>query len=258
MTSLTTATIALKAATSAGFAGYASTWGNRDRQDEIVHRGAFGGPDELERFLRTAPILWNHRDDRPIAYPVLLREDDVGLWLTARWHTTALADEARQILTERREAGKAPFGLSIGFRPIDRRLGRDGIVHLYKAELLEISLVSIPANPLAEVVELRSAGGTDDLAAIAAHNEAELARLRFRRDEGLRRIEADNLAALSRLRVAEAVRARRILVDDPIRRNAELAQREIERLQGRPPAPGELEAIERTNRGELARLLGTG
>lgn len=129
------------------FEAYASIFNVRDLQDDIVTPGAFVN---LKSWLETGAVLWDHDTARPVAVPLEARDDGIGLWVRGRFHSTADAQAARTVVVERQAAGK-PYGLSIGYLPLFSRPGGDGTRLLVRVYLLEVSLVSIPANPHARV-----------------------------------------------------------------------------------------------------------
>jgi phage head maturation protease len=83
-------------------------------------------------------------------------EDQHGLWCEFTLHNTQKAQEARAIAKERLAAGKS-MGLSIGYIPLAFEERPEGVA-LTEVELLEVSLVSIPALSAAGV---HAAKGTD-------------------------------------------------------------------------------------------------
>jgi hypothetical protein len=135
------------------FGGYGSVFGIVDRASEIVDAGAFA--DTLATFRKEGLILWNHDRARPVAIPVEAREDRFGLWLRCNFHSTQDAQDARTIVSERLAAGFS-YGLSIGYRVL-RDAYISGIRHLVEIELLEVSLVSVPALQVATVGAVKGA-----------------------------------------------------------------------------------------------------
>lgn len=134
------------------FAGYASVFHVIDSQRDEVIPGAF--VDTLR--LREAPVklLWQHRMDEPIGVITSLFEDARGLYVEGRLLLdVAQAREAYTLL----KAG-AVTGLSIGYSP--RKYVRDpdtGIRKLQAVELIEVSLVTLPANARAQVTVVKEA-----------------------------------------------------------------------------------------------------
>lgn len=134
------------------FTGYGSIFGNVDSYGEKVVAGAFG--ESLARHQREGSkplMLWQHNPDEPIGVWDDLSEDGKGLKGTGRFvMETARGREAYALL----KAG-AVRGLSIGYREVE--VEPDGNVRmLKKLDLLEISIVSFPANRRARVENVKS------------------------------------------------------------------------------------------------------
>ena len=123
------------------FAGYAAVFDRPDRGGDVVRRGAFarslGGG--------TVPLLWQHEKARPIGRIDYLREDSRGLRVIAR-----VVDERVATLLQER----AVNGLSFGYRVREAR-GTEPR-ELTELELVEVSLVTFPMQPLARVHALET------------------------------------------------------------------------------------------------------
>lgn len=146
-------TLSLKSIDAQGtFAGYASVFHVIDSQRDEVLPGAFR--DTLR--LRDTPVklLWQHRMDEPVGVIHALFEDARGLYIEGQLLLdVAQAREAYSLL----KAG-AVTGLSIGYTP--RRYTRDpetGVRKLQAVDLVEVSLVTLPANASAQVTVVKEA-----------------------------------------------------------------------------------------------------
>lgn len=122
------------------FAGYAAVFDHADRGGDVVRRGAFSravqaGP---ERVL----LLWQHRTAEPIGRIERIAEDERGLRVVAR--LSPRSTEAAALL----RAG-ALGGLSFGYRV--RSSAQRHHRELTDLDLIEISLVTSPMQPLARV-----------------------------------------------------------------------------------------------------------
>ena len=152
--------------------GYAAVFNNLDDAGDILERGAVS--KSLPRFLSEGVILQHHGtlhgrgqtvEAIPIAMPIAAHEDDHGVWLEAKFHTTPQAEAARVIAQERLEQGKS-VAFSIGYtvpkggETYETKSGKS-IRRLRQINLLEVSLVNYPANPLARVHSVKSAGSSD-------------------------------------------------------------------------------------------------
>jgi HK97 family phage prohead protease len=145
--------LSIKASTVADdgtFEGYGSVFGVVDSYNEVVAPGAFTESlAELAAKGRTVPVLWQHRQDQPIGVYEAITEDDTGLLVKGRLliAEVAQAKEAHALM----KAG-AVTGLSIGYwvraSSYDEKTG---IRTLEKLDLVEVSLVTFPANDDARV-----------------------------------------------------------------------------------------------------------
>lgn len=153
----------VKAADDAGaIEGYGSVYGVRDSYNEVVMPGAFS--DSLARHKRegTYPLmLWQHNPDEPIGVWNELADDGKGLASKGQLlQGVRRADEALIML----KAG-AIQGMSIGYREVDVEPAKDGEPRrLIKLDLLEISIVSFPANRRARVESVKAEGALSDFA----------------------------------------------------------------------------------------------
>ena len=134
------------------FEGYGSIFNNVDSYGEKVAPGAFG--ESLARHQRegTKPLmLWQHNSDEPIGVWENLAEDGKGLKGTGKFVLeTARGREAHALL----KAG-AIRGLSIGYRELEAEPDGNNRI-LKKLDLMEISVVSFPANRRANVTAVKS------------------------------------------------------------------------------------------------------
>lgn len=125
------------------FAGYAAVFDRVDRGGDVVRAGAFG-----DVAAAGVPLLWQHGPGRVIGVVESAREDARGLRVIARVsQRTAAGREAAAALT----AG-AVDGLSFGYRVREARGARPR--ELLALELVEVSVVTHPMQPLARVVRV--------------------------------------------------------------------------------------------------------
>lgn len=156
------------------FSGYGSVFGNVDSYGEIVAPGAFG--ESLQAWKdagRLPPVLWQHRSGEPVGPYLEMREDTHGLYVKGQLlvDDVVRAKEARALMK-----AKAVNGLSIGFVVRDDSFDRvTGVRTLKKVDLWEVSIVTFPANPAAQVSAVKAA--IDQLESLA---DAE----RYLRDAG--------------------------------------------------------------------------
>lgn len=139
------------------FSGYGSVFGIVDSYGEIVAPGAFAQSlDETRAKGRTFPVLWQHRGVEPIGNWDIetLKEDSHGLFGGADlW-----LDEAPYArIAMRGMKAKAITGLSIGYYVRDSTFDeKTRIRTLTQLELVEISIVTTPANDEARIDQIKS------------------------------------------------------------------------------------------------------
>lgn len=145
--------------------GYASVFGGApDSYGDIIVKGAFAKSLAEHKAAGTVPLmLWQHDRTDPIGAWLDLREDDTGLAVTGRIILATQRGQETYALLK----GGALNGLSIGFRTraSERRPGGGRI--LQDLELIEISLVSVPAASRARVISVKAAQA-DNPAAMGA------------------------------------------------------------------------------------------
>lgn len=132
------------------FEGYGSVFGVVDSYKEVVAPGAFTESlAELDAKQRRVPVLWQHRSDQPIGVYSEITEDDTGLLVKGQLLIEAVAQaaEAHALM----KAG-AVTGLSIGYWVRESSYDeKTGVRTLSKLDLVEVSLVTFPANDDARV-----------------------------------------------------------------------------------------------------------
>lgn len=136
------------------FNGYGSVFGNVDSYNEIVAPGAFA--KSLKAIAKSGdplPALWQHRSGEPIGGYDLLEEDKRGLKVEG---FLVLEDPVakRAHLYMKRRIVK---GLSIGYYVIKSSYDEEtNIRTLIELELVEISIVTFPANAEAQIDNVKS------------------------------------------------------------------------------------------------------
>lgn len=124
------------------FAGYASVFDRLDRGGDIVRPGAFRRTIEDGR---TIPLLWQHQPGKVVGTIERLAEDQRGLQVIGRLHD----DEFGRLLGRELTRGILS-GLSFGYRVQAAQRSKDRR-EINEVELLEVSLVRNPMQPLARV-----------------------------------------------------------------------------------------------------------
>ncbi|HEX2529817.1 MAG TPA: HK97 family phage prohead protease [Geminicoccus sp.] len=135
------------------FSGYASVFGEPDSFGDTIKPGAFRKSLAKRSATGGPAMFWNHNPDQPIGVWTELVEDARGLKATGKLVTeTAKGAEALALL----KAG-AVNGLSIGFRAVASERGPNGGRVLTAIDLVEVSLVTLPAASNARVTQIRNA-----------------------------------------------------------------------------------------------------
>lgn len=139
------------------FSGYGSVFGVVDSYNEVVAPGAFlESIEETKAKGRTFPVLWQHRTNEPIGDWDIetLKEDEHGLFGDgALW----LGDAPYAKVAYRGMKSRSITGLSIGYYVREsHRDEKTGIRTLTKLDLVEISIVTVPANDEARTDVIKS------------------------------------------------------------------------------------------------------
>lgn len=134
--------------------GYGSVFGLLDRGGDIVLPGAFKASLADWRKKKALPaMLWQHDPYAPIGVWTEAVEDEKGLRLKGQLvMDVGAAKDARALI-----AAGAVKGLSIGYRTRDYEIDRStGARSLKKVDLWEISLVTFPMLPEAQISSVKS------------------------------------------------------------------------------------------------------
>ena len=134
--------------------GYASVFGQPDMAGDEILSGAFRASLSSAKAPRVR-MLYQHDQTRPIGRWREIRETAKGLWVEGQLAPdVSLADEVAALI----EHG-ALDGLSIGFR-VQKALPGGGRIRrrLQAIDLVEISIVTFPMQPLARVQTFEPSG----------------------------------------------------------------------------------------------------
>jgi uncharacterized protein len=135
--------------------GYGSMFGLLDRGGDIMEPGAFKATLGDWRKRKQLPaMLWQHQHDNPVGVWNSIVEDEKGLKVSGQLvMDVPQATVARALI----KAG-AVKGLSIGYQTRDAQVDRTtGARLLKKVDLWEISLVTIPMLPEAQISGVKGA-----------------------------------------------------------------------------------------------------
>jgi HK97 family phage prohead protease len=135
------------------FTGYASVFNNIDSDNDVIVKGAF--TNSLAK--RKIKLLWQHKTDEPIGLILEANEDDTGLYVKC------------QINLETEKGAETYSNLkmgildkmSIGFKTLDYEMDKKGVRILKELDLYEISIVTFPANDMAEVDSVKNSTSRD-------------------------------------------------------------------------------------------------
>lgn len=143
------------------FAGYGSVFNNVDSHGDIVVKGAFKTSIENAKTTGNWPkMLWQHgMDDKmPVGIWTFLAEDSQGLYVEGK---LALDNRrARDVYALlKMKPRPALDGLSIGYQPMEFVMNDRASKArrtLQVVNLIEVSIVISPSNPLATVRRVKS------------------------------------------------------------------------------------------------------
>lgn len=177
------------AGNSRAFTGYGAVFGNVDSHGDVIAPGAFHKSLAAHRAAKSMPPLLSQHSwgAMPIGKWLSMEEDEHGLKVDGILSDTDRGREAYTLLKD-----GALTGLSIGYITHDfKRPERAGDTKriLTELELIEVSLVTFPSNPLARVEGVKVAPGQPVTPRIV---EAIL------RDAGVSRATASKIVALAK------------------------------------------------------------
>lgn len=127
--------------------GYASVFGVVDSYNDVILPGAFNEARESD-----VKLLWQHDALKPIGVLTSLYEDQHGLKIEAEINNSTITGfEASQLVKQ-----QALKGLSIGFTIKSSDYNEVGQRVISEVNLMEISIVTFPANSLAEIQSFKN------------------------------------------------------------------------------------------------------
>lgn len=170
------------------FSGYGAVFGNVDSHGDVIVKGAFSETLAKSRDTGVWPAMlvqhggWEAESWMPVGVWTELREDDNGLYVEGQLADTPRGQEVYKLL--KMDPRPAINGLSVGIflKEFERGRGDEPRFTIKKADLMEISLVTFPANGRARVDQVKSELTKRDLE-------------RVLRDAGLSRSEAKAVLA---------------------------------------------------------------
>lgn len=141
------------------FSGYGAVFGNVDSYGDVIAPGAFAKSLAAHQMAGTSPMMFLNHDafnSLPIGRWTDMSEDGYGLKVTGELLDTTMGRDTYVAL----KAG-AITGLSIGFYPVKYTLGTkadEPLRTLEEVEVVEVSVVGLPANGKARVQAVKSLG----------------------------------------------------------------------------------------------------
>lgn len=134
------------------FEGHGSIFGNEDLGGDIVVPGAFKRTLAKHHRQKSLPqMFWMHDPTRVPGKWTDMTEDNNGLKVRGVLADTPLGNEIRTLLNM-----EAVKGLSIGYSTVKDDYDANGRRLLKELDLWEVSVVSLPMNPLAQVTHAKS------------------------------------------------------------------------------------------------------
>lgn len=168
--------------------GYANVIGVIDSYSERTMPGAFA--QDIQEFIGKGYLLLDHEweVETAIGYILEAREDSMGLWFKAEFHSTPQAQEIRRKLAERIAAGKE-VGLSIGYWVIEAEsITEEGetIRELKRLLVKEVSVVVAQANAPSTVTAAKSQSREDEYQTLSSAIAGYASRVKEINDLGKR------------------------------------------------------------------------
>lgn len=130
------------------FTGYGAIFEQMDQGGDVIRPGAFAASLARHKAAGTLPaMLYQHDPNRPIGVWTKMEEDARGLMVEGRLVMEAPDGKATAALLE---AG-ALRGLSIGYKTTRASSSGQGGRYLEEIDLWEVSMVTFPMQPSAQV-----------------------------------------------------------------------------------------------------------
>jgi HK97 family phage major capsid protein/HK97 family phage prohead protease len=110
------------------------------------------------KFKNPLPLLWQHNAREPVGHAKLGKPTEDGISFEAKIPKISQPGRLKDRLDEVWQSLRAGLvrGVSIGFKALEMSFLKDGGIHFLETELLELSLVTIPANSGATIDEIKA------------------------------------------------------------------------------------------------------
>lgn len=134
--------------------GYASKYGNIDSYGDIVIAGAFTKSLEQHKQAGGLPkMFWQHNQDAPIGRWLEFEERSDGLFMRGKLNLET--QRGREAYSDIKFG--SIDGLSIGYYTKQSTYDpQNDVRYLKEVDLVEVSVVSIPANPISTVTGVKA------------------------------------------------------------------------------------------------------
>jgi HK97 family phage prohead protease len=174
--------IEVKADAQGRIEGYASTFGGApDRHGDIVTPGAFARSLAEHKAQGTLPaMLWSHRLEEPIGRWTNMQEDATGLFVSGQ--VNLKTERGREAFEHIRAGDATAFSIGYIVPEGGRRYLGKGTFALDLVDLIEVSIVAIPANTRARIRAVK-------------HINTKAEAIAFLRNAGLSKAAAARFAA---------------------------------------------------------------
>lgn len=110
------------------------------------------------KFKNPLPLLWQHAHDKPVGTVKFDKPTKDGITFTAELPKIEDAGALKDMIDMAWQSVKAKLvrGVSIGFRALEYSWMDDGGIRFIETEIMELSLVTIPANASATIQSIKS------------------------------------------------------------------------------------------------------
>lgn len=110
------------------------------------------------KFANPLPLLWQHRHDSPVGTVVFENPTKAGIKFKATLPVIAEPGALKDLVDMAWQSVKAKLvrGVSIGFRALEYAFMENGGVRYSETEIMELSLVTVPANASATIQTIKA------------------------------------------------------------------------------------------------------
>jgi HK97 family phage prohead protease len=124
-------------------------------------------------FKNPMPLLWQHKSDKPVGLVKFDKPTKSGITFEATLPKIDEPGVLKDRVDEAWQSIKAGLvrAVSIGFRALEQTVMKDGGYRFVKSEVMELSLVTIPANADATITTIRSID--TELRAASGHEQPD-------------------------------------------------------------------------------------